>query len=144
MQIPVMFLHTGLTDTYHTPEDDFETIDCAGTVKVIDFTEQVVAGIADLKTAPKFGTPKPVRLGVVLNDDDDVVKIESMTETSIAKRSGLMVGDVIVAIGDDAVTKRRQVTRAIKRESGQTVPFKVKRDGVEIILNVTLKREVGL
>ena len=24
--VPVMFLHTGLTDTYHTPEDDFQTL----------------------------------------------------------------------------------------------------------------------
>lgn len=28
--IPVMFLHTGLTDTYHTPEDDFNTLNMSG------------------------------------------------------------------------------------------------------------------
>ena len=34
-KMPVMFMHTGLTSTYHTPEDDFETLDCDGALKVI-------------------------------------------------------------------------------------------------------------
>ena len=143
-QIPVMFLHTGLTDTYHTPEDDFETIDCGGACKVINFTEKVVEGIANLGEAPAFGTPKPVRLGVILKTEGDVVSIEAVTEESIATRSGLLAGDVILAIGDETITKRRQVTRVIRRDSGKTIPFKIKRDDVEMTLNVTLKREVDL
>ena len=29
-EVPVMFLHTGLTDIYHTPEDDYETLNIDG------------------------------------------------------------------------------------------------------------------
>lgn len=141
-QIPVMFMHTGLTDTYHTPEDDFETIDCAGALKVIDYTEHVIDGIANLDNAPVFGSPKPMTLGATLNDDDDVVKIEAVEDGSIAQRSGLHVGDIIVAIGDEAITSRRQVNISVRRDEGKTVKFKVKRDNAEIVLNVTLKREI--
>ncbi len=141
-QIPVMFMHTGLTDTYHTPEDDFETLDCAGAVKVIDYTEQVVDGIANLPAAPVFGTPEPMQLGVTLNDDDDVVKIEAVSDGSIAQRSGLLAGDIIVAIDDEEITSRRQVTRTIRRDEGKTIKFKVKRDDAEVVLNVTLKKEI--
>jgi hypothetical protein len=141
-QIPVMFMHTGLTDTYHTPEDDFETIDCAGALKVIDYTEHVIDGIANLDKTPVFGSPEPMQLGVVLSDDEDVVKIESVADGSIAQRSGLQAGDIIVAMDDEALTSRRQVTRNIRRDEGKTVKFKIKRDDAEIVLNVTLKKEI--
>lgn len=147
-KIPVMFIHTGLTGTYHTPEDDFETLDCAGALKVIDYTEHVVDGIANLEKAPVFGTPASpprVRLGVVLVNDTEAktVTIEAVNDDSIGKRSGLQVGDVIMAIGDEAITSRRQVTRAVRRDAGKTIKLKIKRDDVEMVLNVTLKAEVS-
>lgn len=140
--VPVMFIHTGLTETYHTPDDDFETLDCAGAVKVIDFTESVVDGICGLDAPPKFGTPERVSLGVRLKTEDDVVTIEEVRENSIAERSGLLAGDIIVEFNEEPVTRRREVTRGVRRDAGQTVPIKVKRDGTDIILNVTLSKEV--
>ena len=35
--IPVLFFFTGLTSIYHTPDDDFETINVEGAVQTIDF-----------------------------------------------------------------------------------------------------------
>ena len=46
--IPIMFFHTTLTDLYHTPDDDLETIDVDGAATTIDLTERVIREIAKL------------------------------------------------------------------------------------------------
>ena len=71
-----MFIHTGTNAVYHTPEDDFEALDCEGALKVINYSENVVREIASLSKRPSFGAAKPFRLGVMLDDEDDVVTIE--------------------------------------------------------------------
>lgn len=137
--VPNMFIHTGLTDVYHTPEDDFEAINCAGAVRVIDYSERVLDGLANLEKMPKFGTPKPFRLGAMLSDENEVVKIESVTSNSAAAKAGLKNGDILMEIEGEAITTRRAVTRIIRRDQGKTVKIKLKRDDVEIVLNVELK-----
>ena len=59
--VPVMFIHTGLTDTYHTPEDDFDTIDCEGVLAVIDYTEAVMDGLINLEESPTFANAQQRR-----------------------------------------------------------------------------------
>lgn len=137
--VPNMFIHTGLTDVYHTPEDDFAAINCAGAVRVIDYSERVLDGLATLEKMPKFGTPKPFRLGAMLSDENEVVKIESVTSNSAAAKAGLKNGDILMEIEGEAITTRRAVTRIIRRDQGKTVKMKLKRDDVEIVLNIELK-----
>ncbi len=138
--IPVMFLHTGLTSTYHTPDDDFETIDCDGALKVTEFTEALIAELANLEKAPTFGTPKPIRLGAMLGDDDDIVVVEGVVENSVAAKTGLKKGDIILSFAGQAVTSRRQVNRSVNRDRGKTVTIKIKRDGEEMSLEAVLKK----
>ena len=134
-----MFIHTGLTDVYHTPEDDFEAINCAGAVRVIDYSERVLDGLANLETMPKFGTPKPFRLGAMLSDENEIVKIDSVTSNSVAAKAGLKDGDILLEIQGEPITSRRAVTRIIRRDQGKSVKMKLKRGDVEIVLNVDLK-----
>ena len=56
-----MFLHTGLTDTYHTPEDDYETLNMEGAKKVIDYSEKLIWKLANLDEAPKYKSATPQR-----------------------------------------------------------------------------------
>jgi membrane-associated protease RseP (regulator of RpoE activity) len=140
-RVPNMFIHTGLNSVYHTPEDDFEAINCAGALKVIDFSERVVDGLASLEKIPSFGTPRPIRLGVLLDDNNDVVTIEGVTPNSIAEKAGLQKGDIILEFGGEKVTKRRSVNLLIRRDSGKKVKLKLKRGDAEINLNVELKNE---
>jgi hypothetical protein len=142
-QIPNMFIHTGTNAVYHTPEDDFEAIDCEGAVKVIDYSENVVRQLADMSEAPEYGRAEPrrtrrFRLGVLVDDQDEQVTIEGITPESTAEAAGLQKGDVIIAIGDDEIKSRRHVTRAILKYTGKTVKFKIKRDDTEMSLNVPL------
>ncbi len=145
-EIPVMFIHTGLTSTYHTPEDDFETIDCAGAVKVINYSEKVIDEILALDTKPTFQSATTnrrnrIRLGVSLNDEvENGVEITRILEGSIAEKYGFQVGDVLTAIGVDKTDKRREVNRLIRSNSGKTLMFKLRRGTEQIETLVELKK----
>ena len=56
-RIPCMFLHTGLTDTYHTPDDDYETLNMEGALKVIDYSEELLWKLDALDKKPKYIAP---------------------------------------------------------------------------------------
>ena len=137
-RIPNTFIHTGTNAVYHTPEDDFEAIDCEGAVRVIDFSENFMMGLSYLEERPTFGKPEPFRLGVLLDDENDVVTIEAVTEGSAAEVAGLQKGDIILSVGDEKITKRRQMTRIIRRDQGKTLDMKLKRDDTEMTLKVEL------
>ncbi len=147
--IPVMFLHTGLTSTYHTPEDDFESIDCNGAVKVIDYTERLIDELANLDSRPTFGgggggsRVQRVRLGAQLEtiEDGGGVKIVGITEDSMAAKAGLKEGDIIKKIGDEATAARRDVIRIVSSNSGKKVKFTVDRSGTESVIEVNLKND---
>ncbi len=137
--VPNVFIHTGTTAVYHTPEDDFEALDCEGALKVIDYSEKVLDGLVSLKSKPTFGTPKPFRLGVMLDDANDVVTIEGVTEGSVAEKAGLQKGDIILEVDGKPLTKRRELSLITRRDAGKTVKFKLKRGDSEVMLNVLLK-----
>ncbi len=140
-RIPNMFIHTGQNAVYHTPEDDFEAINCEGALKVIDFSERVLDGLAALEKPPVYGTPKRIRLGVMLEDENDIVTIEGVTSDSLAEKAGLKKGDVILDIDGAKITSRREVNRIVQRDSGKTIKLKLKRGDAEIQLNVELKSD---
>jgi len=145
-EIPVMFIHTGLNSTYHTPEDDFETIDCEGAVRVIDYSERIVDELLALKSKPQFLTAQSrrrnrVRLGVSFDEDvENGVKITRVLEGSIADEAGFVVGDIITAIGPEATDKRRQVNSQIRANSGKSVIIKFRRGETQMEKLVELKR----
>ncbi len=140
-QIPNIFFHTGVTDTYHTPEDDFETIDCGGALKVIEYCEIFVDNLCNLENAPTYGKPKPVRLGVILDDDNGKVIVEAVTEGSIAEKAGIKKGDVILTVGGKDVNRRRQVNKAVKKDAGKLVKFRLLRDGKNVEIEFQLKND---
>lgn len=147
--IPVMFLHTGLNATYHTPEDDFETINCEGATHVIDFTEKLLWELASLEEAPKFVQASPggartrVRLDALLTDaeGDAGVLVESVTEEGLAARSGLAAGDMIVAIDGEKTTRRREVVRTLNASKGKTLKLTVKRGDKEVEVAVEIPND---
>ena len=146
-QIPVMFIHTGLTSTYHTPEDDFETIDCEGAVRVIDYSEKVLDELLALESGPTFQSAdrnrrNRIRLGVSLDDDvEGGVMITRIVDGSLAKKNGFQVNDIITSVGTVKTDKRREVTREIRSNNGKTVMFKLKRGEENVEILVTLKND---
>ena len=146
-QIPVMFLHTGLTSTYHTPEDDFETIDCAGALKVIDYSEKLLDELDGAEGKLTFQgsgrtrrRPTRVRLGVLLDDDNEKgVEITNVVEDSLAEKAGLEVGDVILSVGGEATQLRRELVGQLRANDGKKVTIKFLRGEDEKEVEVELK-----
>lgn len=84
--------------------------------------------------------PAAVIMGVVLqNHTGGGAKVMEVSRNGGAARAGLMVDDVIVAIDDDPVTNREDVTGLLARRApGQSVNVRVNRDGKQVDYEVTL------
>jgi hypothetical protein len=145
--IPIMFFHTGLTDLYHTPDDDFETIDVEGAATTIDLAERVIREIAELPERPTFTKVAPRRrrgmvyLGVTLDFENagEGVGIEDVAPNSPASKAGVQPGDVIVKIGDDDVSSLQDLPGILRqRKPGDEVDVIVKRADKEVTLKVKL------
>ncbi len=142
--IPVMFFHTGLTATYHTPLDVFETIYLEGAVKIVDYSERLIDELLAMTKRPTFssggGRGRGVRLGVSLEDGEagDVFVVE-ITEGSLAEKAGFKVGDRIKKIDDKEITRRREVNREVAARADKKVVFLIERDGKEQTIEVELK-----
>ena len=125
-QVPAVHFFTGLTDLYHKPEDDFETINVEGMVQVIDLSEKFVAGVAASKQRPKFvrATNRVTRpfgrmpyLGVVPDlgqADGKGVVIDDVSANSPAAKAGFKPGDRIVKLGNHTVTDLDTLTKALR------------------------------
>lgn len=144
-KVPNMFLHTGLNRVYHTPEDDFEAINCEGVVTVIDFAESLIRGLASVETRPSYervySPGSSARLGVGVKKDDatGLMTFTKVYPQTAAAAAGLKAGDVLVSWdGNTKINSRRRLTRTIKRDAGKRVKVKVNRDGREVLLTVEL------
>jgi len=127
--------------TYHTPDDDFATIDCEGAVKVIDYTEAFMDELVKSEKRPRYTFTGPFRLGVNVapNDDGDLV-ISMVARDSIAENAGLQADDVIVSWGEDKLKNRRDLRKVIRRDKGSMVEVVVLRDEEEKTIELKLVR----
>lgn len=149
-QIPAVFMHTGLNATYHTPDDDFETIDVEGASRVIDYSEKLIQRLVDLEERPPFQAAAPSQgrrrmayLGARIDFAEDVMglKVAEVTEESPASRAGLAVGDVVVAIADKELKTREDLIALLQeKKAGDVVTVKLRRGEEEISVEVTLER----
>ena len=89
---------------------------------------------------PKYTFTGPFRLGVNAEEVDDGLRIAMVSDDSIAQASGLQQGDIITLWGDEKLTNRRELRRAIRRDKGKTITLKVMRDGEKIDLPLRLFR----
>ncbi|MGI9518768.1 MAG: M20/M25/M40 family metallo-hydrolase [Pirellulaceae bacterium] len=122
--IPVMFLHTGTEGgLYHTPEDDYETLNMQGANRVVDFTERLISEMASAEAAPKFTEvvrarrrQRPAFFGVRLDyvADDRGPRIEEIVDDAPADKAGLQVGDVIVSMGGETIADQGEMTEFLR------------------------------
>ena len=144
--VPGLFWgQSGKANYNHTHHTQFDTYDAA--IPEYQRHSAIVAalgayGIANLDhllsregmTAPgglAGGSPRRL-LGVQL----DELTITEVVEDGIAAKSGIKAGDVIVKVGDKAVTTREEFTTAL--QAGEPAKkIVVKRDGKEIEVPVT-------
>ncbi len=150
--IPVMFCFTGMTDIYHTPDDDFRTLNIEGAVTVIDYSEQLLRGIDALEKRPTFADgEKSVRrqsvartpfLGVqpnIAESGANGIVLRGVRPDSPASKAGLQTGDVILKIGDMRVDGYQSLVDVVTAsKAGDKLILTIKRGEEELALEVEL------
>lgn len=147
--IPALHFFTGSHSDYHKPSDDFDKINYAGEVQVLDY---IIKLINRLDPEPKFaflptknksmGSARSfkVTMGIMPSYTSQVegLQVDGVTEGKPAQKAGVKTGDIIVQIGDLAIKDIQGYMEALgKFEKGQTVPVKVKRGNETVTLSVT-------
>lgn len=150
-QIPVMFCFTGMTDIYHTPDDDSKTLNMEGAVLVIDYSEQLLRGMSDLPARPAFASSQPGRrragprtpyLGLqpdLAASGADGIVVRTVRPESPAAAAGLQTGDVIVKVADKDVEGYQTLIETLgAAKAGDKLKLTVKRGESTMEIEATL------
>ncbi len=93
--------------------------------------KELRTGLADAVFAvpePAKAVPEPPRLGVQLEENAGIVRIAGVTSGSLAERTGLKAGDLIVEVAGVPVSRTLRVIAAIRLQpAGTWLPMRVKR-----------------
>ncbi|WP_423736963.1 M20/M25/M40 family metallo-hydrolase [Chitinophaga caseinilytica] len=145
--VPVLFFFTGTHGDYHKPGDDTEKINFDGELTIVKLVYGIVEKtngrpkLAFTHTSdppPMPGTGFTVTLGVMLDYTfKGGAKVESVRDGKPAKAAGLEAGDVIVRLGDYAVTDAMSYTKALSTfKKGDKTSVKVKRGTEEKVFDI--------
>ena len=150
-KIPVLHLFTGSHTDYHRPTDTADKINYVGMARI---SRLIAAIIGELATAPEppdyievaskrfmgGGGDRPY-----FGSIPDFAKpgggyaITGVSKGSPAAQGGLQGGDVIIRLGESAITGLEDFDSALrKHKAGEAVPVVVKRGSAEKTLTVTL------
>lgn len=149
-EVPVLLFFTGLTPIYHTPEDDYESLNIEGISKVTEFSEAVILAAINADEKPVFQrNTQPQRgrgipfLGFTPDYRPNVgVIIGALSDPSPVGEAGAKVGDLVELIGGTKVPDVASMIGVIRQKKpGDTVDFVVKREGEE--KSITLKVKLG-
>lgn len=153
--IPVLFVTTGAHSDYHTPDDDVDRINFPGQVKVTEFVATLSSVLSNMKTAPVFresgsrnqaghyGRNLKVTLGIMPDvsggETSGGMKVEGVRKDGPAEKSGMLKGDVIIAINGLPVANIYDyMSRLGKLRAGERANIEVLRNGKKEVLIVQL------
>ncbi len=152
--IPVLFLFTGMTPEYHTPQDEAHTTNPAGGAVVVELTYEFAKRFVNddkltFTSNTKGGAsranrmPSPVRLGVHPSYSEILetgILLTGVSDGTSAADAGLQADDVLLAWNDIELTGGRKLMELLKESApGDEVDFTVRRGEANIIVKVTLK-----
>jgi hypothetical protein len=149
-KIPVLHVFTGSHGDYHRPTDTAEKVNYDGLAQLADLVTDVVRELATAPERPGYievASPQFARGGdrPYFGSIPDFGKpgggyaISGVSKDSPAARGGLMAGDLIVRVGESAITNLEDFDSALrKHKGGETVPVVVRRNDQEVRLDVTL------
>ena len=137
--IPVLHFFTGQHEDYHKPTDDWDKINFDGILKVSDLISNLVIDLDDeeklafTKTKNESeDTPRfTVSLGVIPDYlfDGEGMRIDGVSDDRPAQKAGIKKGDVVIQMGDSAVTDMMSYMRALSAfKKGDKTEVKVKRE----------------
>lgn len=146
--IPVLFFFTGQHRDYHRPGDDADKINYTGELYIVNYIVSVInklneqnQRLAFLKTreAQTSNTTFRVTLGIMpdYTYGGTGVRADGVTEGRPGAKAGLKTGDVIIQLGEHAVSSMDTYMQALNKfKKGDKTKVKYKRG------NETLESEV--
>ncbi|HEX6987221.1 MAG TPA: M20/M25/M40 family metallo-hydrolase, partial [Planctomycetaceae bacterium] len=154
-RVPVFHFFTGLTEEYHTPADDVETLNLEGIPKAVDFAADVLAAVLADEDGFEYAeapSESPSRggdmayFGVVPDyaGGTDGLKINGTSPASPAAKAGLQAGDVITRFGDLAIADIQGLADALRTyKPGDKVNVTVRRGQQDVTVEVELAAPRG-
>jgi len=151
--IPVLFFFTGVTQEYHTPYDDADSLNYAGQETVTNYVydlamavnnrnESLVYQEAGPKERPGGRRSLKVTLGIMpdyASENTNGLRADMVIKGRPADRAGMQDGDVIVAMDGKPVGDIYEyMARLQEFEKGQRISVEVLRNGEKHILIVEL------
>ncbi len=142
--IPVLFFFTGQHKDYHRPGDDADRINYDGELKVINYINGVINNLNKQNQKLAFLKTREVQVGVsafkvTLGIMPDYtfggvgVRADGVSEGRPASKAGLKAGDVIIKLGENAVSSVETYMQALNKfNKGDKTIVKYKR-GTETI-----------
>lgn len=152
--VPNVFLFTGITDEYHTPDDTLDTIDIPGAALIAKLASRLtlaaatdegeIAHVSRDTGRQTIGGPTAVRVRVGIAPDsyggDDGVMVGRVYEGTSAELGGVKPGDRIIKWGDQEVTTVESWMPMLgAHQPGDKVDIVVVRDGEEVTLTLELQ-----
>ncbi|MEE2908090.1 MAG: M28 family peptidase, partial [Planctomycetota bacterium] len=142
--IPVLFFFSGITEEYHTPEDDAWTVNPEGAVEIIDLAtgmaEEIIVREEPLtfrtseNSGPRRRTGSRVRMGIMPGYDaelDKGVMIDGVSDNTAASEAGLKSGDIMIGWNDRSLEGPQQLMEFLREASpGDTVEVTILRKSV--------------
>jgi len=127
----------GYEHVHHTQYDKFETVDPDQQMQSARVVAVAALGFANLPNLIDREDMRPIqrrRMGVEL----DGLKVTSLTPKGVAEKSGVLVGDVLVALDGATLATRTEMTNALQRGASQK-KLRVQRgaETVELTLDYT-------
>ena len=145
--IPVLFFFTGTHKDYHKPTDDVEKINFNGQLRVIQYIYNIINETNKLDKLTFSKTREPqmsgVRFTVSLGIMPDYtfsgsgVRADGIIDGKIAEKAGMIAGDIIIRLGDFAVTDlNAYMTVLSKFKKGNSTKVTVLRGKEEMTFDI--------
>ena len=158
--ISVLFFFTGNHANYHKPSDTWEKINAHAQAQILDYITRIIDRIDARSTRLTFTKAVAdslamasrsrsggfrVSLGTIPNYAKEVegVELDGVREGSLAEKSGLRAGDIIVQFGSRPIRNIYDYTEAIREtKPGDSVEIIVKRGSERLTIRVDFPSKV--
>jgi len=148
IDVPVLHFFTGQHEDYHKPTDDTEKLNYEGMYAISDYIYTIISDLNDngklaFRTTKNESESTPrfkVGLGVVPDYlyDGEGMRIDGTRADTPAFNAGIKKGDIVVKLGDSAVTDMMSYMRALSVfDKGDEAAVTVKRN--EEMIETTVK-----
>ena len=104
----------------------------------------ILFAIVDCEAIGKGPLPLPVSLGIVGADEEGKAKVVQLYKNSPAEKAGVLIGDIIAAVGESPITGFDQVLDILReKKPGDKISLSVARGEEKRTLEITLTRRGG-